>query len=103
MKLIECLEEYMEEELHDSKKYAKEAIKHKEDYPSLGETFFMLSGEELRHMQYLHNEVVKLIDAYRQQEGEPPADMLAIYNYLHNKQIEKVTEIKMLHNMYKEK
>ena len=56
----------------------------------------MLSGEEMRHMQMLHNQVVKLIDNYRRTEGEPPASMLAVYDYLHQKFIDHAKEIKVM-------
>ena len=57
----------------------------------------------MKHMQILHGEVVKIIDEYRKVEGEPPADMQAIYNYLHEKIIEEVKEVKILQQMYMEK
>ena len=63
----------------------------------------MLSAEEMKHMQMLHNQVVKIIENYRKTNGEPPASMLAIYDYLHEKFIDEAKEVKMLQQMYMEK
>lgn len=62
----------------------------------------MLSNEEMKHMQLLHNSVVKIIKAYRKTEGEPPTEMMAVYNYLHEKAIEEAKEVKVLQQMYLE-
>ena len=62
----------------------------------------MLSAEEMKHMQMLHNQVVKLIENYRKENGEPPASMLAVYDYLHEKFIEEAKEVKMMQQMYME-
>lgn len=63
----------------------------------------MLSAEEMKHMQMLHNQVVKIIENYRKEKGEPPAAMLAVYDYLHEKFIEDAKEVKMMQQMYMEK
>jgi hypothetical protein len=44
----------------------------------------------------LHNAVTAVIQKYRREKGEPPADMLAVYNYLHEKAIDDVKEVKIL-------
>ena len=46
--------------------------------------------------------MTEIIRKYRETNGEPPADMLAVYNYLHKKQIEKSMEVKRMQAMYKE-
>lgn len=60
-----------------------------------------MSNEEMKHVQNLHGLVTKLIQQYRAVEGEPPEGMLAIYDYLHEKYIDKAKEIKILQEMYK--
>ena len=95
MKIIERLSEMITEEINDAMKYAKCAQMHDDD-PELMRTFKMLANEELNHMNMLHNQVVRIIKDYRDKHGEPPADMMAVYNYLHGKQVDKVAEVKML-------
>ena len=63
----------------------------------------MLSGEEMKHMQILHNQVTKLIENYRKEHGDPPAAMLALYDYVHEKMIEHAKEVKVMQQMYLEK
>lgn len=102
MKIIELLSEKIEEEVSDAKAYVEMAIKYKEEYPELARTLFNLSNQEMEHMSLLHNEVTEIIRKYRETKGEPPADMLAVYNYLHQKQMEKSMEVKRMQSMYKE-
>ena len=101
MKLIEKLSDMIEEEMEDAKKYIRCAMNHKEDRPGLAEAFYKLSMEEMQHMAILHDQVTKIIDEYKKQKGDPPADMKAIYDYVHKKNIEKAAEIKNLQMIYK--
>lgn len=102
MKIIKCLSTMIEEEIADSRKYIKKALEVKDTQRGLADVFFSLSVDELRHMGILHNEVVKIIEEYRKTNGEPPAAMLAVYDFLHERQIEAVSEVKTLQAMYKE-
>jgi hypothetical protein len=45
--------------------------------------------------------VVKLIEEHRRTHGEPPAPMMAVYQYLHERHIDKANNIRMLQNEYK--
>jgi DNA-binding ferritin-like protein (Dps family) len=102
MKIIKILSEKIEEEVCDAKAYVKMAIEYKEEYPELSRDLYNLSMQEMDHMQILHNDVTELIRRYRETNGEPPADMMAVYDYLHKKQIDKALEVKTLQTMYKE-
>jgi ferritin len=100
--IIKKLSEMIADEIEDAERYAKCALNHKEDHPALADLFHRLSGDELQHANLLHEKVVGLIEDYREEHGDPPEAMLAVYNYLHEKQIEETAEVKRLRAMYKE-
>ena len=102
MKEIKELEDHIGEELHDAKKYIKCALHYKEENKELADLYATLSQEEMGHMEKLHKMAVSMIEEYRKEHGEPPADMLAVYNYVHEKHINKAKEVKMMIAMYKE-
>lgn len=101
MKMIEKLSEYIEDELEGAECYAKKALKYREENPTLAKTFYDMSMDEMKHVDLLHGEVVKLIETHRKEHGEPPVAMMAVYNYLHEKQIEEANEVRMYQNQFR--
>ena len=102
MKIVKELEELIEDEIHDIKKYAKMAAEVKAEYPSLAQTLCTISTQEDSHQAMLHAEVVKIIENHRKTHGEPPAAMMAVYDYLHKRHIEKLAEARRYQEMYRE-
>ena len=102
MKIIKKLSEHIEEELEDSECYAKWALEVKDERRSLADVLYNLSLEEFKHMQILHDEVVKIIEEYHKEHGEPPESMKAVYDYLHEKQLEEAQEVKSYQALYRE-
>lgn len=101
MKLIQDLSYMIEDEIEGACDYAKWSLKLKDDKPQLAQTFYSLTVDELKHIDILHNEVVRIINDYRNAGNEVPPDMQAIYDYLHEKQIKKVHSIKLYLEEYK--
>lgn len=101
MKLIQDLEQLIEDEIHDVKKYAKMATELKVEHPSLAQALFNISAQEDIHQATIHGEVVKIIQEYRKAHGEPPAAMMAVYDYLHKKSIDRLADARRYQDMYK--
>lgn len=102
MEIIRRLAERIQEELHDAEYYVTAATEYKDEYPSLAKNLFNISLQEMEHAKILHDSVVGIIQNYRENHGDPPANMLAVYEYLHKKQIAKTAEIRMMQSLYKE-
>lgn len=101
MELIRKLEEQIDDEIHDIKHYAMMAVQLKDERPQLAQVLYTISTQEDSHQQALHNEVVKLIEQYRKEHGEPPAAMMAVYEYMHKKHIDKLAEARRYQEMYR--
>lgn len=102
MKVIKMLMEHIEDELDDAHTYAKLALEYKSPDLELSDLFYRLSGEEMNHMNSLHKAVVAHIDDYRKKKGEPPEAMMAVYEHLHKRDIERAEEVGVLQAMYRQ-
>lgn len=102
MKIVQTLSDNIEDELKGAKCYIKLALETKSEYPSLSKTLYNISLQEMEHVKLLHDNIVDIIEDYREEHDEPPAAMLAVYDYLHKKQIEKSADVRNLQSMYKD-
>lgn len=101
MKIIGKISERIEDEIQDAKNYTLLALEVKDEFPEMGRILYTISLQEMEHMRMLHDGVVAMIAKYRSENGEPPGKMMAVYEYLHEKQIEKAAEAKTIQAMYK--
>lgn len=90
MMVIRCLVEYMNEELDDAKKYVEAAGE------TLAATYLTLAGEEIGHFTKLHDQASRLIEEARSKGTTLPAGMMELYEYEHNKLIERMAAIKVM-------
>ena len=102
MKVIRCLSEKIQEELHDAEEYIDLAMSWKEEDEGTAEVFAGLSEEEMKHVGILHDRVSSLIKEYREENGDPPKVMLALYEYMHDQQLKDAMRIKVKQGMYRE-
>ena len=101
MQLIKYLENAIEEEIEGVKGYAKKAVELKDERPGLAQVLYTISTQEDSHQAALHNEVVKIIEEHRRTKGEPPKEMMAVYDYIHKRHIEKLAEARRYQDLYK--
>jgi rubrerythrin len=101
MKLIRDLESAISDEISDIKKYAKWAASLKESHPTLAQVLYNISTQEDGHQAAIHNEVVKIIEEHRRTHGEPPASMMAVYEFVHQQHIDNLAEARMYQDVYK--
>lgn len=95
MKIIEQIADMIDEEVEDALKYARCAIQNDSD-TELARTYRAIAGEELSHAMRLHEQVVRLIKKYRDEHGEPPEKMMDRYDYIHERQMKKYADAKVL-------
>ena len=96
MKEIMQLVERMKEELEDAKTYVDLAIEHKGENNGLFTLYLDLANQETRHMEMLHDKAVEAIAAYRREHGEPPAAMLAVWDYEHKRLMHKAAKVRTM-------
>jgi len=102
MKIIKVMSEKIKEELKDAEAYIDLAMEWKKDQTEAADLFRELSAEEMGHVDKLHTAITAMIRAYRETNGEPPAGMMAIYEYMHEQQIADAMRIKVKQKMYEE-
>ena len=101
MLTIKKLTKLIKKEINDAECYAHLALETKDTDKVLADSYYAAANDRLKTMEQFHTQVVRLIDTYKKEKGEPPAAMLAIYEYVHEEQIEMVQHVKILLNMYK--
>lgn len=101
MTKIRTLMEHIECEVEDAQHYADLALEYKGSDADLAECYRRLAEEELGHMDKLHSQVVRLINEYKRGGKEPPADMMAVYEYLHKRAVKDAECVNVALGMYK--
>lgn len=60
------------------------------------------SQEKMTHMNLLHQDVVRRIEKYKRDTGnQPPAHMMAVYEFAHRRAIAAAEKVAELQKMYK--
>lgn len=100
MQVIKDLSENIEATLDAAECNIKKAMKYKLDFPLAAKAFYNQSVLLMDSIKAQHDAVVALIETYRKDKGEPPAPMMAIYNYLHERQMNLAAGVKNLQDVY---
>lgn len=100
MKSIKDISCTIDEILENSEKNIRQAVLYKEEDAELSKLYYNKSMEELNSIKPFHEKVVAIIKNYRTEKGEPPASMMTIYNYEHEKHLDKNAFIRKLQELY---
>lgn len=101
MVIIQNISHDIKEKIHDADKDIRKAVDLKYEYPSLANDYYEFSVERMQEAMDLHSEVVKIIDEYRKENGEPPATMSALWDFSHKIIMEEADDVKILQEHYK--
>ena len=101
MIVIANVSDTIEELLNLAEEHIEYAHEIREEYPNLAQNYYSMSISEITCIASLHEQVVKLIEDYRREHGDPPERMMGRYEYLHKKHIEKANKIKILQSLFK--
>ena len=96
MREIKYLVEEIKEELEGAEEYAKHALQYKPSDKTLSDALATIAAQELSHVDALHTQAVRLIKA---QTDKPPAAMQAVWDWEHERMIERAAKVKILLDM----
>jgi len=87
MRVIKCMSEDIERTMDMAEENIKKAIEYKDEFPVAAKAYYTKSLALMESIKGIHDGVVEIIKQYRATNGEPPEPMMAIYNYLHERQM----------------
>lgn len=99
MKEIRILAEQIRDELDVAEEYAREAAKLKESRPDDASGYADMAREELDHADTLHKMAVRAIDKAKEGGATAPAAMQAVWDWEHERMLDRVSKIKTLLSM----
>ena len=101
MKILKHMIEKSEDTLEEIEWYAEKALHYKADHKSVADVYNKIADMHVTIYDMLHKEMVNLIDEHRRSGHNPPPEMLAIWDYEHEKLIKEFAEAKTLVDEYK--
>lgn len=96
MKEIKKIVAQIDDEIEGAEDYAKCYAKYKDIDKGLSDVYHQMAEAELGHVDKLHEQVVRIIKDYRAKGNEPPAEMMAIWEWEHEKEIDHVARIRAI-------
>ena len=94
MKIIKEFAEQIEDELEGAAEYAELAAEYKGVDDSISSMYAEMAEQELKHVDRLHGKAVEIIKKHRQENGEPPEAMQAVWDWEHKKMINKAAGVR---------
>lgn len=101
MKILTKMIEKAHDTMEEVEWYAEKALHYKGDHKSTADIYNKIAEMHVQIYDMLHKEMVGLIDEYKRMGHQPPAEMLAIWDYEHGRLIKEFAEAKAIVEEYK--
>ena len=101
MKILVKLIEKANDTIDEIEFYAEQAHHIRSENKSLSDVFVKIADMHVTIFNMLHERMVELIEDEKRKGKMPPDEMLAIWNYEHEKLVKKFAEAKFLVEDYK--
>ena len=101
MRIIKELVEEIKEELEGAGEYAEKAVRYKGTDDGTASMYAEMAQQELGHVDRLHSKVQDIIKKHRAEKGEPPAAMIAVWEWEHKEMIKNAAEVRAMIEMAK--
>lgn len=95
------IQSQMEDELEGAWQYAKCAVDLKETDKQWADQYYMMAQQEYQHMNTLHSLAVAEIRKLEAEGDSSYSTMKDVYDYLHERMMDKAAEVQAMMNMYK--
>lgn len=101
MKILKHMIEKSEDTLDEIEWYAEKALHYKPEHKAIADVYNKIADMHVTIYEMLHKQMVDLIDEHRRMGHNPPPEMLAIWEYEHEKLIKEFAEAKTMVEEYK--
>ena len=101
MKILKNLIEKADDTLEEVEWYAEKALHYKPEHKSLADVYNKIAEMHITIYDMLHKEMVSLIEEHKRMGHNPPPEMLAIWEYEHEKLVKEFAEAKFMVDDYK--
>ena len=101
MKILVNLIEKANDTMDEIEWYAEKAHHIRTEHKELADTYIKIADMHIDIYKMLHERMVELIDETKRKGVQPPPEMLAIWNYEHEKLVKEFAEVKFLVEEYK--
>jgi hypothetical protein len=101
MKILVNLIEKANDTMEEVEWYIQKAFHLRATHKELADVYAKIADEHIGIYKMLHDKMVELIEEEKRKGNSPPQEMLAIWNYEHEKLIKEFAESKFLVEDYK--
>ena len=101
MKILAKMIEKANDTLDEIEWYGEKALLLRDEHKSIADTYNKVADMHITIYDMLHKQMVDLVEQKKREEPQVPAEMLAIWNYEHERLIKEFKDAKILVEEYK--